>query len=172
MRPIGFSTGAVAKADYRTALGALRRSHVRIVELSALRRWELPLLIADLQHLQLDEFEFVSFHAPSRFEAADEASVVHDLDRVAAAGIPIAVHPDVIFNSERWKPFGPLLFIENMDKRKPTGRTAADLAALFRVFPAARMCLDLGHARQVDPTMLEARLILEQHQDRLAQVHI
>jgi hypothetical protein len=172
MRPIGFSTGAVAKADYRRAITELLDSHVRVVELSALRRRELPLLVADFKHLQLGEFDFVSFHAPSRFEAAEERDIIDELDRIAAFGIPIIVHPDVIFTASAWKHFGSLLFIENMDKRKPTGRTASDLTTLFNEFPTARMCFDVGHARQVDPTMLEAKLILEQHRERLAEVHI
>jgi hypothetical protein len=172
MRPIGFSTGAIARADYRRAIAELLRSQMRVIEISALRRWELPLLIADFEHLQLREFDFVSFHAPSRFRVAEERAVIDELDRIAAFGVPIVVHPDVIFTASEWKHFGPLLFIENMDKRKLTGRTARDLTTLFSAFPAARMCFDLGHARQIDPTMLEAKLILEQHHDRLAEVHI
>ena len=171
MRPIGFSTGAIAKAHYRQALNKLIQSQVRVVELSALRRWELPPLIADIQSLPLSNFDFVSVHAPSSFDAAEDA-VISQLDRIAALGMPIIVHPDVIVSSADWKHFGSLLVIENMDKRKANGRTAADLAALFDRFPVARMCFDLGHARQVDPTMLEAARILEQHGDRLAQVHI
>lgn len=172
MRPIGFSTGAIAKADYRQALNQLLESHVRVIELSALRRWELPPLVADVESLPIGDFDFVSVHAPSSLDAAEEPTVISELDRIAALGIPIVVHPDVIVSSADWKHFGALLLIENMDKRKPNGRTAADLVALFESFPAARMCLDLGHVRQVDPSMLEATRILEQHGDRLAQVHI
>jgi hypothetical protein len=172
MRPIGFSTGAIAKSDYQLAIELLRRARVRVMELSALRRWELPSLIAGFRNLQLRDFDFVSFHAPSRFEPEEERAVIAELDRIAALEIPVVVHPDVIFTAADWKHFGTLMFIENMDKRKPTGRTARDLTALFETFPSARMCFDLGHARQVDPTMLEAKLILDQHSGRLAQVHI
>jgi len=172
MRPIGFSTGAIAKADYRQALKELRQSQVRVVELSALRFWELPPLVADIEDLRLRDFDFVSVHAPSAFAAAEELSVICQLDRIAALAIPIVIHPDAIFSCADWKHFGSLLFIENMDKRKARGRTAADLAVLFETFPEARMCFDIGHVRQVDPTMLEAARILEQHGDRLGQVHI
>src|SRR5450759_2758032 len=139
MRPIGFSTGAIAKSDYRSALANLRVFNIRTVELSALRRWELPLLIVDLHNLGLDDFDFVSFHVPSRFEPSDERSVVESLDRVWNGGIPIVIHPDVIYTPPLWKHFGSLLFIENMDKRKPIGRTARDLGQLFEQFPNARM---------------------------------
>lgn len=172
MRPIGFSTGAIAKGDFRRAIAELRGWRVPVVELSALRLCELPVLISAMPSLPLGEFDFISFHAPSGFDAAEELAVIGELDRLANLGIPIVMHPDVIFSIPDWKRFGSLLLIENMDKRKAAGRTAADLAALFEALPGARMCFDLGHARQVDPTMIEAKRILQQHGDRLAQVHI
>jgi hypothetical protein len=59
-----------------------------------------------------------------------------------------------------------------MDKRKPVGQTARDLRRLFDRFPEAGLCFDMGHARQVDPTMTEAYRILDQHGHRLRQVHL
>jgi hypothetical protein len=173
MHQIGFSTGAVAKSDYRTALNRLRAKRVRAVELSALRLAELePLVKAITTELDLSYFDFVSFHAPSRFEEVNEDLVVRGLKEVVKARIPIVVHPDVIFNTAKWLDFGSTLFIENMDKRKPAGRTARELDLLFADFPKAKLCFDIGHARQVDPTMTEARLILNRFSDRLAEVHM
>src|SRR4051794_1997340 len=70
-------------------------------------------------------------------------------------GYPVVVHPDVIFDRPRWRVLGEALFIENMDKRKPVGRTVEELQEFFRDLPAARFCFDIGHARQVDPSMTE-----------------
>ena len=39
-----------------------------------------------------------------------------------------------------WRSFGESIYIENMDKRKPVGRTAAELKSLFERFPASRGC--------------------------------
>src|SRR5258708_40079207 len=114
MRPIGFSTGAVAKQDFAGALNRLRRFGVRIVELSALRYIELEPLAQALPHLDLSDFDFVSFHAPSRIEPANEQFVIDVLSRVTGAGIPIVVHPDVILTPASWLPFGSKLLIENM----------------------------------------------------------
>jgi hypothetical protein len=72
----------------------------------------------------------------------------------------------------QWMEFRDRLLIENMDKRKPIGRTADELSKYFRELPEARLCFDIGHARQVDPTMAEARKILEKFGDRLAEVHL
>jgi len=82
------------------------------------------------------------------------------------------VHPDTIESFDRWAVFGDLLCIENMDKRKPIGRTARELTILFEKLPQASLCLDLGHVRQVDPTMSVALEILEQFGHRLRQLHV
>lgn len=34
------------------------------------------------------------------------------------------------------------------------------------------MCFDIGHARQVDPTMSEAAAILEEFSDRIMELHV
>jgi hypothetical protein len=46
------------------------------------------------------------------------------------------------------------------------------MESLFTRFTEARFCFDVGHARQVDPTMNEAFLILQETRDRLSQLHI
>ena len=43
---------------------------------------------------------------------------------------------------------------------------------LFALLPLARFCLDLGHARQIDPTMVTAVLMLQEFGERLRQVHV
>jgi hypothetical protein len=172
MRPTGFSTGAVAKGNFWAALEQLRPYRLRAVELSAIRLSELEPLVLALPQLDLTGYDFVSFHAPSRFEASDEAWVVEQLARVTKQSIPVVVHPDTISTPSLWRQFRTLLLVENMDKRKPAGRTARDLEDLFSEFPEARFCFDIAHARQVDPTMTEARLMLERFASRLAEVHI
>src|ERR1700722_11157637 len=172
MRPIGFSTGAVAKGDFQHALSRLRGYGVRVVELSALRLPELAPLVKSLDQLDLSDFQFVSLHAPSRFLAADECCVIELLRSVVDRGIPVVVHPDMIYTVEAWEQLGPLLFLENMDKRKRVGRSARDLLDLFELFLRAQLCFDIGHARQFDPTMVEARTILQALHGRLAEVHI
>src|SRR6266404_5981592 len=124
MRPIGFSTGALAYADFRQGLTIIRNHNLRTVELSALREAELQPLIDSLDDLPLGEFDYISFHAPSQLQAVSEEKVIELLTRVAQKNWPVIVHPDVIQTFERWAVFEGLLCIENMDKRKPIGRTA------------------------------------------------
>ena len=59
-----------------------------------------------------------------------------------------------------------------MDMRKPIGRTAEELAKFFVALPEVRFCFDIGYARQVDPSMTEAALLLHAFRDRLAEVHM
>jgi hypothetical protein len=172
MRPIGFSTGAIAKGDFRRALDLMAPFRLPAVELSALRLHELPQLAKSANSLDLAGYRYISVHAPSHFAAIDEGRVVSLLAGLADRGWSIVLHPDVIFNDAPWLDFGDKLLIENSDKRKSVGRTAAEMESLFGRFPNARFCFDVGHARQVDPTMNEAYLILQQCRPRLSQIHI
>jgi len=172
MRLIGFSTGALTRDDFRAALQILTRRRVRAVELSALRQHELIPLVEQLDNLDLHDFQYKAFHAPSVMDPEFEAVAISVLDQVASRHWPIIVHPDAMHNPSKWAGFGDLLCIENMDKRKPIGQTVAHLAEIFKVLPKASLCFDIGHARQVDPTMSEAAAILQCYKQRLRQIHI
>ncbi len=172
MRPIGFSTGALALANFAAALETLRDAPVSAVELSALRTSELPPLAERVDTLELSRYRFVSVHAPSRFTEDEEPGIVEHLRSFAARGWPIVLHPDAIHDPARWHEFGPMLYVENMDKRKPLGRTVAELRRVFAQLPDASLCFDIAHARQIDGTMTEAYRILTAFGERLRQVHI
>ncbi|HEX6085977.1 MAG TPA: TIM barrel protein, partial [Thermoanaerobaculia bacterium] len=85
---------------------------------------------------------------------------------------PIVAHPEILRTPSLWRQLGERLCIENMDHRKTTGRTPGELRELFEIFPDAGFCLDLGHARQIDPTMASALGMLRKLGDRLRQVHV
>jgi sugar phosphate isomerase/epimerase len=172
MRTIGFSTGALARADFRRALRMVERKGLSAVELSALRYDELEPLVEQIETLDLSSFEYISFHAPSAIEREFEDRALHLLERVAERGWPIIVHPDAIWTPQKWSRLGNRLCLENMDKRKPLGQTADDLVKFFEILPDSSLCFDIGHARQVDPTMSEAASILTVFADRIQQLHV
>lgn len=172
VRAIGFSTGALAYGDFRGALALLDEHETSVVELSALRDTELPELMAALEALQIERYRYVSVHAPSKFRTMKEVEIAQALRPCIDRGWPVVLHPDPIRDYGCWRDFGRLLCLENMDKRKPTGRTAEELAPHFEALPEASLCLDLGHARQVDPTMGIARRILKDYGERLVQIHL
>lgn len=168
---LGFSTGAIAKGDFRRALEILAGTSARAVELSALRETELAPLLTALPGLDLRRYEYVSLHAPSRFSEGGEKEVAAAL-RGAKCHYPVVLHPDAIVDFACWSDFGDRVLIENTDKRKSGGQKAKDLEKVFKELPEASLCLDLGHAKQVDPTMAEATLILRHFGDRLVELHV
>lgn len=171
---IGFSTGSIALGDVRRGLSVATHPRTKAVELSALREEELEPLLAFLDGIQgeLDHFEYISVHAPSRRSRFSEDEFVGKLTRIAGRGWPVIVHPDVIERFSLWEALGPAVCVENMDRRKSVGRTAAQLQHVFDKLPGATFCFDIGHARQVDPTMQEAASFLHCFGDRLRQVHM
>lgn len=173
-RPVGFSTGALAGDDFRRAVELTLEAGLDALELSALRLRELRPLVDALPELDADlaALRHVSFHAPSRFGADEEEGVIAQLEAVHERDLPIVVHPDVLHRPARWRRFGSGLVVENMDVRKASGQTAEDLAPLLRELPEARLCLDLAHARQVDPTLGEAERLLLRFAARLAELHL
>ena len=170
MNRLGFSTGALAKGDFARGVTLQETSGATAVELSALREHELPVLVDHWRHLDLSRFEYVSVHAPSKLANGDGAL----LESLASfpEGWPVVAHPEVLKNENEWRRLGARLCIENMDVRKTTGRTTEELRVLFQRFPEARFCLDLGHARQVDPTMATALHMIRAFGDRLVQIHV
>ena len=65
MRTIGFSTGALARGDFRRALLMLVDKPVNAIELSALRQGELSLLVEQLATLDLEKFVYKAFSLKS-----------------------------------------------------------------------------------------------------------
>ena len=169
---IGFSTGALAYSDFRSALTILIDESISAVEISALRIAEWQPLLNALSSLPLSAFEYVSVHLPSAMSPTEERVVAETAEVFLRRQWPLVLHPDAISDFSLWRAFGRFLCIENMDNRKTIGRTQRELEALFGLLPDASLCFDIGHAWQVDPTMTEAYSILKSYRHRLTQVHV
>jgi hypothetical protein len=171
MSVLGYSTGAIALGNFSHAISVLSHYDFTAIELSALRVAEVAPLIEALPTLDLSRYSYISFHAPSKFPVEDEGPLI-DLLSALPDQWPIVLHPDAIHNAASWQPLAPRLAIENMDRRKGTGRSASELTEFFATLPGAKMCLDLGHARQVDSSMVGAYQLLTRFCDRIVQLHI
>ncbi len=169
---IGFSTGCLVPGNMRASLAMLTGHAVTAVELSALRAMELDDLLQTLPELELGRFSYVSLHAPSQFNGITERQVYDTLEPVRRRGWPIILHPDAIQEWDLWARAGPLACLENMDQRKPGGRTVRELSQAFARLPQACFCFDIGHAQQVDPSMKLAREMLVTFGNRLRQIHL
>jgi len=171
MRPIGFSTGAVAYSHFRAALDLLARTDTTAVELSALRFAELKPLAEAAPRFDLSQYSNVSVHLPSSFDPGSEEEIVSLVEHFPAGWL-LVTHPDVIQKWDLWRKLGRRICIENMDKRKAIGQSRQGLLEIFDRLPDATFCFDVGHAHQVDPTMGEAFLILEEFRGKLCELHI
>jgi hypothetical protein len=172
MEMTGYSTGALAGSDVHAALRLLAYRGTEAVELSALRAHELGPLLQAVPDLDLGAYRHVSVHAPSAFTAREEPGIARALLPVAERGWLVVLHPDTIHDPRAWAPFGDRLCIENMDVRKPVGRTVRELRPVFARLPRASFCFDVAHAAQCDPSMGEALRLLDAFGDRLAEVHV
>ena len=171
MRPIGFSSGALAKGNYQRGIELqLGEDGITAIELSALREPELRPLVNVAAQLPLAHFEYVSFHAPSRFVTLREDEVANVLGSLPGQW-PIVVRP-ISFEIRSSGEVSALVCLENMDLRKRTGRTVPEMNGMFAALPEAGFCLDLGHARQIDPTMSVAIEMLKTFGYRLRQLHV
>jgi hypothetical protein len=172
MRRFGFSSGALANGDFRAGVAMLQNKAIHALELSALRQGELRPMLDGIDDLDLSQFKYIAVHAPSQVKADDEEEIVDLLAGICDRGWPVILHPDAVHNFALWRRLGRMLCVENMDKRKPIGRTASELEWVFEQLPKASFCFDIGHARQVDSTMTEAYFILKRFGRCLRQVHL
>lgn len=168
----GYSTGALAKGDFVAALAMLEPIEIAAIELSALRVTELDALLEALPALPLQRYAHVTVHAPSWFAAEDEGKVADALARVADLVRGFIVHAEAIVDSAPWRALGSKVLVENADGRKRTGRTLEEFSRVMDELPDAKVCLDLAHAHQVDPTLLEAHRLSRAFADRIEQIHL
>jgi hypothetical protein len=171
--PIGASTGYLAAREDWAAL--VRRAcavSTFAIELSALSEGELPGLVAFLAERPRLPFHYLSVHAPTKQRTLSDARLVQALGALPPHVDAIVVHPDQVAEPAAWRPLGRRLVLENMDGRKASGQTPADLAALFAELPDAGFCFDVAHAGAVDETMELAHALLDAHGGRLRHVHL
>jgi hypothetical protein len=170
---LGCSTGYMAghRNDWDALVDEAAAVSSMAVELSALSAPELPGLLEYLRSAPRLPFLFVSVHAPSK-DVDDESALVEMLTGIPAWVDAIVVHPDTISEAGLYRRLGHRLVLENMDTRKRRGHTADDLAALFAELPDARLCLDLAHAKDVDPSLAVAATIVQRFSSRLSHIHL
>jgi len=101
-----FSSGALAYADFRRGVAMLNGKDIHAVELSALRKEELPVLLKSLDELDLAQFKYIAFHAPSEFTAQEEEQIVGMLSTVQQRSWPIVLHPDAVHDFSLWSTSG------------------------------------------------------------------
>jgi hypothetical protein len=171
--PVGASTGYLPaeRGDWDALVELACAVSPFAAELTALSEPELPSLVAHLAGEALP-FRYLSVHAPAKDRAMPEAELVALLAELPPGVDAIVVHPDVIEDPRAYRRLGRRLVLENMDTRKPAGRTAAELEPLFALLPDAGLCLDVAHAGDVDASLEEGHRILDRLGCRLRHLHV
>ena len=172
--PLGASTGYMSgsRGDWPALLAEALQTSPFAAELAALSERELPGLEAYLATEPELPFAYLSVHAPVKHLRMPESELVRRLSRIAPLVDGIVVHPDAMDDPRAYRVLGPALVLENMDARKATGRTVAELAPYFTVLPEAGFCLDVAHVLSVDPTMQAGEQMLDAFAGRLRQLHV
>lgn len=172
--PIGISTGvfATSRGAWATLVAEACRVSTYAVELSALGAKELPGLIAFLGSNPRLPFRYVSVHAPVKDRYLDEVNGAQLLATLPLWVRSIVTHPDTLRDLAPYRELRTRLVLENMDRRKETGRYVDEIESFFKELPDAGFCLDVAHARSIDPTMELAHNLLDRFRSRLRQVHL
>jgi len=172
--PLGASTGYMedSRADWGAMVASALEVSTFAVELAALSEDELPGLEAYLAAAPELPFDYLSVHAPVKHLRMPEAELVERLAHLAPVVDAIVVHPDAMDDPLAYRVLGSCLVLENMDARKPIGRTAAELEPFFAALPEAGLCLDVAHVLTVDPTMAEGERLLDAFAGRLRHLHV
>jgi hypothetical protein len=171
---VGWSTGFLTEDRGRWPALARRAAEQSTLaaELSALSEPELPALIDFLSSDDALPFLFVSIHGPTKKRELPEAELVTMLADLQTKADVVVLHPDTIDDVARYRELGTFLAIENMDSRKDTGQTVEQLEPIMAELPEARLCFDVAHAKDIDPSMEEGIRILDRWRDRLSHVHV
>lgn len=169
--PLGISTGVFedARARWPVLIERARKISTYAVELSALSANELPGLVAYLRGSPALVFRYTSVHAPAKHIREDTVDTLSELPLWVRS---IVAHPDVISDFDAYRRLGTRLVLENMDDRKQSGRTPAEMTAVFEELPEAGFCLDVAHVWSIDPSMELAHDLLDRFRARLRHVHL
>jgi sugar phosphate isomerase/epimerase len=171
---VGCSTGYIERerGDWPRLVQAAAEVSSLAVELSAISESELDGLQIYLRAAPRLPFRYVSVHGPSKDRVLSEPDLVQRLGALPGWVDGIVMHPDTFEDASVYRPLGRRLLLENMDDRKRDGRTAGELERFFKALPEAGLCFDIAHAKSVDETMGEGRMILERYANRLRHVHL
>jgi hypothetical protein len=108
---------------------------------------------------------------PFALDDGGEPRLVERLVGLESHVAAVVQHPDVLMAPAMLAPLGRQLVLENMDVRKP-GRDVAELEPYFRVLPEAGLCLDVAHAKTIDPELKVAHELLGVFGTRLRELHL
>lgn len=172
--PLGVSTGYMKelRGNWDAQVAEALAVSPFAVELSALSEAELGPLHDYLDITRDLPFRYLSVHGPAKDRQMNENDLVKMLGEIAVWSDGIVMHTDTFDVPARYRILGRKVLFENMDSRKETGRTSAELAPVFAELPEAGFCFDIAHAWSIDPSMSVATDLLDHFGSRLRHIHV
>jgi uncharacterized protein (UPF0276 family) len=167
---IGMSTGLFRDKDWSGQVARASSWSRAAIELGAYTPAALDSAVAFLRQSR-PAIGCVSLHLPFALDDGGEERLVERLVGLESHVAAVVQHPDVLTAPAMLAPLGSRLVLENMDIRNP-GRDVAELEPYFRVLPEAGLCLDIAHAKTVDPEQKLTHEFLEAFGTRLREIHI
>ncbi len=174
---LGFSTGTLYKhLKTKDALLAIRKAGIVGVELGFVKALDEDWL-SNVVASELEEFEYVSMHAP-KFEYDDNTASYSILQKIAQFHTSIrkldtvVFHPDPIKNFSVLSKAGIPVAIENMDNRKPSFQNPFELIKILDKFPEFKVVLDVNHIFSNDSSMRLAEEFYRLLGDKIVQIHL
>jgi hypothetical protein len=168
---IGTATELFAGDTWPARVAHALRWSRSAVELSALTAAEFESALAYLKSSR-PPVRRLSVHAPLALPEGGEDEIAFGFAAMGPRVAFVVQHPDVLTQPARLARLGSSLALENMDKRKSDGRLVRELGPYFRDLPHARFCLDVAHAKSVDPTLEVGHALLDAFGPRLCEVHV
>jgi hypothetical protein len=167
---IGMSTGLFHETDWWGLVARASGWSRAAIELGAYTPAALESAV-DFLRRSRPPIGYVSLHLPFALDGGGEERLVEQLADLESSVDAVVQHPDAITAPAMLVPLGRRLVLENMDARKP-GRDVAELEPYFRVLPEAGFCLDVAHAKTIDPERKLAHELLDAFGTRLRELHI
>ena len=174
IRRVGVSTGYMtdARCNWKELIRRATSFSTEAIEISALSQGELPSFLSWAAQGRPRGFGYISVHGPTKSITLPPLGLAAALATIPTWVESIVLHPDTLGDPAAFRGLGSRLVIENMDFRKRSGRTVDDLDEIFHQLPEAGFCLDLAHARSVDPSLRLAHSFIDRFHTRLRQFHV
>jgi hypothetical protein len=167
---IGMSTGLFDEKDWSGQVARATGWSCAAIELGAYTPAALDSALAFVRRSP-PPIRYLSLHLPFALDDGGEERLVGRLVGLDSRVAAVVQHPDALTSPAVLAPLGERLVLENMDVRKP-GRDVAELEPYFRLLPEAGLCLDVAHARTVDPDWKLAHELIDALGTRLRELHI
>lgn len=178
---LGFTTGKLDTLSYQEKIEFFQKLGCNALEVGGLHFERFPLFTETFEKVNYNKFSYRSFHAPCRKngeriiyqndqptrEILDEISALHKMISFSL----IVLHPDQV---KDWGVFADYQLpwaIENMDNRKASCKTVADIKNIFQKFDG-KLVVDVNHCFSNDPTMKLATDFFREFDNKIAEVHL